>query len=209
MIALLFPPACISCGRVLETDGYFCEECECDVDRLEKSASNFSPFSHQGSIARAIHRFKYEDHPELARPLAALLVSESEAFITEKSPDWVCAVPLHPIRFRERRFDQAQLLAREVARRVQLPLVAEALVRTRNTARQVDLDQEGREENVAGAFKSGSTAALRGCALLVDDVFTTGATTRACVLVLQNAGVESVGVLTIAQAVRLSASVIS
>src|SRR5215212_5787779 len=103
LLDVLFPPACIACGKVLPGEAFFCEPCDAELERIPPMrctrcsepgdcpgavcprcrarppsfARAFAPFAHQGAIARAIHRFKYEDHPELAPLLAALLISEA------------------------------------------------------------------------------------------------------------------------------------
>jgi ComF family protein len=153
---------------------------------------------HHGPIARAIHQFKYEDHPELAPLLAHLLALEAASFLAG-APDLVCAIPLHRKRFHQRRFDQAQLLAGELARRTGRRCVPGALVRHRATERQVGLNESERDLNVAGAFRG--QASVRGARLLlVDDVLTTGATARAAARALLGVGALEVQVLALARA---------
>jgi ComF family protein len=223
LLELLFPPACAACGSVLPAKAPFCLRCDLAIERLPALrclrcaepgdfsrricprcesrpppfARAFAPFAHQGPIARAVHRFKYEDHPELARPLTEQLQLQARAFIAQ-APRCVCAVPLHRSRFWQRRYDQAQLLARELARCAQLQEL-DALTRTRHTRRQVGLHEGERERNVAGAFAVSKEVQGRRL-LLIDDVFTTGATVRAAASVLLEAGAMEVQVLTIARA---------
>ena len=80
----------------------------------ESSSRAWAPFAHEGPVARAIHRFKYEDHPDLAAPLGALLADEARRFL-RTAPQCVVALPLHVRRFRKRQYDQAHLLAGELA----------------------------------------------------------------------------------------------
>ena len=223
LLEVLFPPACVACGSVLPARAPFCLRCELEIERLPvlrclrcaepgdfsrricprcesrppSFARAFAPFAHQGPIARAVHRFKYEDHPELARTLAGQLEIEARAFL-KQAPRCVCAVPLHRSRFWQRRYDQAQLLARELARCAQLQEI-DALTRTRSTRRQVGLHEGERERNVAGAFAVSKEVQGRRL-LLIDDVFTTGATARAAASALVEAGAMEVQVLTIARA---------
>lgn len=222
LLDILFPPSCIACEAVLDA-GPLCGECELGLEPLpaprcarcaepgDFGAADcprcqerpppftraFAPFAHQGSIARAIHLFKYEDRPELAAPLAALAVRHSAAFLAG-APHRICALPLHARRFRERRYDQAELLVAELCKLTgRAPLAA--LERWRETRRQVGLHESEREENVRGAFRARRPLALEPV-LLVDDVLTTGATARAAAAALREAGASEVQVLALARA---------
>jgi ComF family protein len=220
---LFYPPACVACDRLLETTDVFCGDCavgleplgpdscarcaepghfEDECSRCMRTPPPFNearaPFVHGGPLARAIHRFKYEDHPELARPLTRLAVRHGKPFLST-GYDVLCAVPLHGRRFRERKYDQAQLLAVELAGHLGLPCDESLLRRTKATRRQVGLSEHEREQNVSGAFE-GSARARGRHLLLVDDVFTTGATARAAAQALLAAGAASVDVFTLARA---------
>jgi ComF family protein len=161
-------------------------------------ARSAAAFVHGGAIARAIHRFKYEDQPELASPLAELLSQRCATYLLE-APALVCAVPLHVSRLRSRRYDQAELIARALARRTKRTFLAGALHRERDTPRQVELSEPERERNMAGAFRAEARVAGRSL-LLVDDVITTGATARAAAGALRNAGARDVWLLAVARA---------
>ncbi len=219
---IFFPPMCLACAEVLPAAEFFCRRCVERVERLPtphcvqcaepgafalgrcpRCAARpppfhraFAPFAHQGPIARAIHQFKYEDHPELATGLAHLLCLEAGAFASAGA--LVCAIPLHDKRFRGRKYDQAQLLAGALAKRTGQRCAA-ALTRWRETKRQVGLSEAQREVNLAGAFRA--SAEIRDQrVLLVDDVFTTGATARAAAAAVLDRGARSVEVLTLARA---------
>jgi ComF family protein len=152
---------------------------------------------HQGPIARAIHQFKYEDHPELAPILAAVLAREARDFI-DTAPGILCAIPLHRSRLRSRKYDQAQLLVQQLAYQTGRS-AGDCLRRIRNTRRQVGLSEAQREQNVAGCFEAGGEWSGKSV-LLLDDVFTTGATARAAASVLRAAGAVEIQVLAIARA---------
>jgi ComF family protein len=225
LLDVVFPPACLACGRVLNAaDAPFCGECEREVDVLPPTACRrcaepgdyaagpcdrcrrrpppfsraFAPFIHEGPIARAVHRFKYEDHPELAQPLGALLASRAERYLG-LAPRLLLPIPLHEGRFFERRYDQAQLLAEELGRRTGRTVAQGVLRRARATRRQVGLTESERELNVAGAFEAGPVSAGQRF-LLLDDVLTTGATARAAARTLLDAGAAEVQVLAVARA---------
>jgi len=111
-------------------------------------------------------------------------------------------VPLHWRRRWRRGFNQAELLAREVSRHRRIPIL-NALRRSKDTVNQAGLTSSGRRLNIAGAFQPREGMDLRGQrVLLIDDVFTTGATATACALALKKAGAGTVSLLTLARADR-------
>jgi ComF family protein len=144
-----------------------------------------------------IHAFKFGDAPELSEPLVAR-AWESPAFARARRPDLLVPVPLHPVRRRERGYDQAARLARAFARRAGTP-EALVLARTRATRQQARLGARERALNVRGAFRVLTPALVRGRHVaLVDDVVTTGATIAAAADALRTAGARRVDAWTIA-----------
>ena len=155
-----------------------------------------SAAAYEGPLERAIHRFKYEGRRPLARPLA-LLLAERMA-VDGVAAEAVAWVPLHRDRRTRRGYNQAELLARELARLCTLPLLP-GLVRTRDTPPQVGLDRLRRLDNVRDAFAWEGQDLGRRSVLLIDDVTTTGATLDACAAALRAAGSGVVTGLTIAK----------
>ena len=193
-LALTLEVAGPSCGRCGEPGAFhagLCPRCRVSPPPFR---SAWAPFEHEGAVARAIHRFKYEDRSDLSRPLAGLVATGQR-----KVGGTLVPVPLHEARFRQRRYDQAALLAVALGRLWRQPVALEWLERVRHTTRQVGLDEAGREANVAGAFRA---PRVEGAVVLVDDVFTTGATAREATKVLLEAGASEVRVITVARARR-------
>ncbi len=154
---------------------------------------------HRGILRRAVHALKYRGNARLASWLGAELALAIGA--RGWHLDLVTAVPLHRRRRSSRGYDQAELLARAIARRLGLPY-RRLLRRTRPTASQARLGRGARMPNVAGAFglARGGRAAPGARVLLVDDVLTTGATARACAAALLELRVSSVRVAVVARA---------
>jgi competence protein ComFC len=173
---------CRRCGVEVESAQ---RRCGC-TGRLRALSRLRSAVAYEGPIELAIQRFKYEGWRRLAGPLALLL---AERLVVEGLPaQWVVAVPLHPSRLRQRGFNQAELLARELRRRLALGRPPGELIRMRATPPQVGHDRLWRLENVSGAF-GWRGADLAGRSLLVvDDVATTGATLDACAAALRACG---------------------
>src|SRR4051794_28122341 len=166
LIDLVLPPTCVACGKVLQVDAFFCAECDRAVDPLPLGACRhcadpdggaegicrrcreqpppftrgFAPFLHEGPVAKAVHHYKYEDHPELAAPLGKLLARAADAYLHD-APTEICVIPLHRERFYERKSDQAELLGRALARASGRAYVPGALERVGKTPLQAGLSK--------------------------------------------------------------------
>ncbi len=155
--------------------------------------------SYEGLLREWIHLFKYGRVKPMERPLGELLAA---ALPRDERIDAVVPVPLHWRRRWTRGFNQAELLARGIARRCGVPVLP-ALRRVKNTTTQTGLSNTGRRQNVAGAFRLRRGQAVAGKRLvLVDDVMTTGSTAAVCAAVLRRAGAARIMVLTAARAER-------
>jgi ComF family protein len=153
----------------------------------------------EGPLREAIHQFKYRPCRALGRPLALWMTKN---ICPVDGIDRIIPVPLHTSRLRQRGFNQALILAHGISKTFTLPLSYDNLKRVRPTRPQVELSAEERIKNVAGAFALRNPDELKGLdVLLIDDVFTTGATMNECARVLKDAGVSRVTALTIARAV--------
>lgn len=144
-----------------------------------------------GALGQAIRRLKYEDRPDLARPLGELLRGACRT--ARIRADVVVPVPLHPRRLVLRGYNQCSLLAARVATEIDAPLVTSALARAVDTQPQAALARAGRRTNVAAVFTVPVPQAIRGGVVaLVDDVSTTGSTLDACGCALLSAGARRV-----------------
>jgi ComF family protein len=157
-------------------------------------------YRQEAGLREWILAFKHGRRTDLARPLGAALHARAAAALARG--DVLVPVPLHPLRHLERGYDQAALLAREIARQSGLPALG-LLARARDTPPQGVLGPRSRTSNVAQAFEP-SRAARRhppaGRVWLVDDVVTSGATAAACARELRRLGATEVGVLALARA---------
>jgi ComF family protein len=208
----LAPLTCAACDAGLDARSALCPPCARGVMRvmppppgamLDRALSGIPSVVafgvYGGPLADAVRRLKYGGRPELARPLGQLL--RRAARDAKLRVDVVVPVPLHADRLVERGYNQAALLAREVADELDAPFAPRAIVRTRETRPQARLPRSERVVNVAGAIEPWRAAAVRGKRVaLVDDVATTGATLRACALALFEAGATSVTGLVLARA---------
>jgi len=209
-------PVCGACLRApvpFEAE-YFCASCRTpfanafpldDSGRCALCRSGARGFdaaysfgAYDGALRQLIHLFKYERIRTLARPLAEYLAA---AYPRDQRFAALVPMPLHWRRYWSRGFNQSALLARELGRRLGIPVLA-AVRRQRATAPQAGLTNSRRRLNVAGAFVADPEAARGGRLLLIDDVLTTGATASACARALKRGGAAYVAVLTLARADR-------
>ena len=159
----------------------------------------------EGSLQVAIHRWKYEGKTHLTPFFSEWMAEGLSRYWEPNSLDLLIPVPLHPQRLRERGFNQALLLTEELSRRTGIPYLKAILKKKKPTLPQVNLGGAEREKGLRGAFHVAKKEELLGkSVLLVDDVYTTGATVNECSKVLVNGGAEKVNVLTLAHALRMS-----
>ena len=153
-------------------------------------------------VLEMIHRYKYQRALWFEPFLADLLIRAAGPVLAERRPEMIVPVPLHSTKEREREFNQAERLARRLGKATELPVNNRLLRRVVPTQTQTHLGRPERLNNVRNAF-----AMRRGCHLdgeriiLLDDVFTTGATTGECARVLTAAGAGEVCVWTVARGV--------
>lgn len=200
---LLFPyiPKCVVCGTEKNVTDYLCPACVDTMQSLTAGKTQaagldaVSAFDYDGPAARTVQRYKYGGSRYLSAFMAqAMLRAAIEANVPF---DCLCHVPLHPKKRRKRGFDQAALLADRLAALTGKPHI-HAVQRVRNTPSQTKLTMAQRKANMSGAFEA--VQRTSGRVLLIDDVFTTGATAAECAGVLECAGAASVTVLTFARA---------
>src|SRR5579884_60856 len=231
LLDLIFPPRCAGCrrpgawicrrcwGRVPWLRSDACPRCEgpsahgelclgcLTLARQRRSGAAGAAIAEpvvfrgvarfEGSARQAIHELKYSAHYDIATVLGPLMAER----MAEHSQAVLVPVPLHPSRKRQRGYNQSELLAKEIGRSLNWPVVRGRLRRSRKTADQVTLDAGLRAGNVAGAFTWRGTG-IGGAIILVDDVCTTGAALDACAEAVREAGMNDVAGLVFASASR-------
>jgi len=158
---------------------------------------------YEGSLQEAIHRWKYEGKMTLTSIFGEWMAEGLNRYWDSHLFDLLIPVPLHRERLRERGFNQALLLVKELNRRTGIPYRKNLLQKKKPTLPQVHLSGAEREKGVRGSFRLLGREELEGKSiLLVDDVYTTGATVKECSKVLLAGGAARVDVLTLAHTVK-------
>ncbi len=189
-------PLCPCCGLVFEAregGDRLCGDCQTEPPPFARARA---AALYEGPVAAAIKRFKFAGQMAML-PVMQSWLTQPGCLELVADADLLLPVPLHPRRLKARGFNQAWLLAQGFK---ELPLGREVLIRERFTKPQVGLNPKERRDNVKGAFAVPQPSAVKGKKiLLIDDLYTTGATVRECARVLRRAGAARVEVLTVAR----------
>lgn len=206
---------CPLCQR--STAAVFCQDCQRQLQgcRFPQSAQTWQgelPVlawgRYEGKLKRALAGLKYDQQPQIAQPLGEWLAqtwlsaSESSEQFKARSQPVVVPIPLHPDKLQQRGYNQAALLAQAFCDRTGLPLQAQGLTRVRSTEAQFGLSEAARNQNLADAFAIAPHWHRQKPAsvLLLDDIYTTGATARSAAQTLRSHGIRVLGMVAIAQA---------
>jgi len=220
VLDILFPKFCLNCGK---ESSYLCPDCFSLIEILDRQycpfckgpnvvldgktcgrcrksknlnglfcASSYDNFI----VKKMINQFKYGSLiKELSKPLSSLIIAHLANLEKQLNfADYILIpVPLHKKKLKQRGFNQAEEIAKELSFALKIPVFNNVLAKIKQTPTQVELKKEEREKNVQGAFSCRNSGLIKNRKiLLVDDVFTTGTTMEECAVVLKNAGAKEV-----------------
>ncbi len=197
-------PPCPLCQRTAKA--VFCQDCQnkLQADRISSWPMTTTPWPlyawgiHRGGLRRAIYQLKYEGQRRIGPVLGEWLGSRWREHNRQQQLYTVIPIPLHADRLRQRGYNQAALISQSFCEQTGLRHLPQGLVRVRATAAQYELNPLQRQQNLLGAFALKSIPSTP--VLLVDDIYTTGATLRAAEQVLAMAGIPLAGVVVAARA---------
>lgn len=197
---LLFPPKCVFCRRLLyKGETHICSTCRLELPIFQGPglhSTYITDFTaalyYEGTVRLSLHRFKFRGIGLYADAYALLLAAAVQAKL-KGSFDWITWCPISKKRRRKRGYDQGELLARALGKRLELPVVA-TLHKTRdNPAQSAAGDAQARRANVLGVYAPNANTQLEGKrVLLIDDIATTGATLQEASRILLTAGAADV-----------------
>ncbi|MFA6358309.1 MAG: ComF family protein [Candidatus Omnitrophota bacterium] len=199
-IELNLPPFCSTCGRHLNIEAIrknTCKGCQNTKFYFDRA---FSPYVYTGVIKKLIHEFKYSGKDYLGESFGTMLNTFIRNYnLPIQYLDYIIPIPLHQSRLREREFNQALILSREIAKEFNKKVLTNILVRNKATKTQTELDFKARKLNMQGSFLVREPKQIDNTnLLLIDDVLTTAATANAAAESLKAAGAKTVILLTLA-----------
>ena len=188
-VAYVKAPYCMKCGKELDSDEKeYCHDCMRHAHVYDKGRALFE----YRSMAGSLYKFKYSGRQEYAQYYGERVASVLGEEISSWNPDAVIPVPIHSSRRRVRGYNQAEVLARAVGTRLDIPVYADWIVRCRKTAPQKELGPQGRQNNVKKAFKIIRNDVKLSTIVIIDDIYTTGSTIDAVAECARDAGVRKV-----------------
>ena len=185
----------MKCGQPLAgTEEEYCADCGHTHHYYDRG---YGLWLHRKPVSNSIYRFKFHNQRAFGAYYAQELAGWFEEELHRWAPDFLVPVPLHPKKERQRGYNQALILARELGRLTGIPVRDKLLRRVRYTTPQKKLGHRDRRQNLLGAFQASEPLEKGAVIVLVDDIYTTGNTISAAAKALKEAGAEKVFFLTI------------
>ena len=210
ILNLIYPPKCVFCGTVIDKSD-ICEECEKTLPYTKGDSiyqkfpfvdKCISPLYYKDYVRRAVLRFKFAGCSCYSRRLGGIMSECAENNLDCGSIDMVSCIPLSRKRMHDRGYNQAELLAKEISKKVGVEYLPTLKKIRHNTAQSTIKDSKQRAANVIGAYRVIDAEEVKGkYILLVDDVVTTGSTVSECARILKKSGAKAVYCVTLARRV--------
>ncbi len=182
-------PFCMRCGKALtDPRQEYCFDCRHQSHVYDRGVSLYE----YPCVRRSIYRFKYGGRQEYAAFFGREMARRLGGQILAWKPDALIPVPLHKRRLRSRGYNQALLLAREMGRYLNVPVVEDWIVREKNTRPQKLLDGKERQNNLKKAFKTGRNDVKLNTIVIIDDIYTTGSTVDEMAALCRRHGVKKI-----------------
>ena len=159
-----------------------------------------SIFKYEGMVRKLILNYKFNEKSYMYMTFVNLLLKDKKIFENIKNYDTIIPVPISKKRQKERGYNQCELIAKEIAKKIKLEYRNNCLIKTKNIIEQNKLNKEEREKNIIGVYNLENGQLLENKKiLLIDDIYTTGSTVNECSKILRKANPNKIGILTIAK----------
>lgn len=208
VLNFLFPPACSVCGKL--DKNWLCPKCEKRVERLEKSCvvqienkkyeKLLYLFQYESLVRKLILRYKFSNKAYLNHFFANRIAQNEQNSRLLKEYDMIIPVPMHKKKMQKRGYNQTELVANELEKSLGIPMRKDILSKVVNTTTQSKLGGKARQSNIQHAFFIKNDVEVENKKIiLLDDIYTTGATSEECSRVLKEAGAKEILVLVLAK----------
>lgn len=189
-IRIIQQPACMRCGKQLEDEmEEFCHDCTVKYFEYERGVAGFS---YSKAMKRSMYAFKYNNRREYAGFYSKVICEKYNKVIRNWNADVLIPVPLHRARHIKRGYNQAEIVADAIGKKLGIRVDTKTLIRCKNTKPQKALTDTERNNNIENAFQISSNGIKYKKVILVDDIYTTGTTINECTRVLKRNGIEKV-----------------
>jgi len=192
ILDILLPKKCVGCGKEGQ---YICKDCELFLSEVPPSKEVVSVWEYEGLMEKLIWKIKYEGMYDIINTLVEKAFEKMELNLPEDTS--ITYVPMYKKKEKQRGFNQAELIAKKVGKLTNKEIIP-LLIKIKDNISQVGLNPQERKENVKNVFKYSENGSRKNV-LLVDDVYTTGATMNECIKVLKKAGIKNVLGFTLAR----------
>ena len=201
-LEIIFPPKCGICGKIGE--GYICNSCYnmFIINKIYKNynSERFHMLKYEGIIRDKLIEYKFNDKPYLYRMFYEILIKDKNACDFFKGYDIIIPVPIHKKRKTLRGYNQSELIAKKLSDKFKMPMYIDVLKKQINTIPQSSLGKKARKNNAQNVYKVDNMQKIKNKnVVILDDIYTTGATANECIKVLKDAGAYRVGIVTIAK----------
>lgn len=199
-LQLISEPRCKKCSKPIEQDQReYCSDCERKDYHFEYG---YSVWVYDSAIKKSISDYKYRHKKEYAKYYIQEVVKNYGDWIIQLAPDALVPVPIHRSKYRERGYNQAEILAKGIGKELNIPVLSHLLIRNKKTLPQKQLSDKERLQNLREAFGFNKGLAESypkklDRLLLVDDIYTTGSTIEACTNILKQNGISHIYFITL------------
>ncbi len=210
LLNLIYPPICGICGKL--NSNFICNKCQIQLEKqaefkIEKKAKtnyyfekHLYIFKYEGMIRKIIINYKFNDKSYLYKTIVNFLLKNEKFFSILETYDTILAVPISKKREKERGYNQSELIAKELAKKLSKEYNNQCLFKTKNIIEQSKLNKEERQKNIQGVYELRNSNCLQDKKiLLIDDIYTTGSTVNECCKILGQARPKKLDVLTLAK----------
>ena len=206
---MIYPQICGICGKI--DPNSLCKKCEkkienqLDISIIKNVEDKYfdelmSIFKYEGMVRKLILNYKFNEKSYIYMTFVNLLLKDKKIFENIKNYDTIIPVPISKKRQKERGYNQCELIAKEIAKKIKLEYRNNCLIKTKNIIEQNKLNKEEREKNIIGVYNLENGQLLENKKiLLIDDIYTTGSTVNECSKILRKANPNKIGILTIAK----------
>lgn len=207
---LIYPPVCGICGKIKQD--FLCNKCQKYLESEAKFGvqentdinyyfqKHLYIFQYQGRIRKLIIDYKFKEKPYLYKTIVNFLLKNEKFFEILEYYDTIVPVPISKKRRKERGYNQSELIAKELAKNLEIEYNNKSLIKAKDIIEQSKLSKEEREKNIQGVYELKNSKILKyKKILLIDDVYTTGSTVNECCKILNSANIKKIDVLTLAK----------